>query len=100
MYRLSVFKCLLSRAFLLCSTWNFFYDEINCMRSILLRNAYPSWLLDSIIKNSVSHFINPNVKLGPQKDRLYIGMPFLGNLLTVCVGQLKKFVRNSFLIKM
>ena len=45
---------------------------------MILRNAYPSWLLNRIIKTSVSHFINHNVKLGPQKDRLYIGMPFLG----------------------
>ena len=50
---------------------------INCLRSMLLRNAYPSWLLDRIIKNSVSYFINPNVKLGPQKDRLYIGESIL-----------------------
>src|SRR6267154_985616 len=78
MYRLSVFKCLVFRAFRLCSNWNIFHLEINCVRSMLLRNAYPSWLLDRIIKNSVSYFINPNVKFGPSKDRLYIGMPFLG----------------------
>ena len=43
-----------------------------------MRNAYPSWLLDRIIKNSVSCSINPNLKFGPHNDRLYIGMPFLG----------------------
>src|ERR1700743_1737657 len=45
---------------------------------MLLRNAYPSWLLDRIVKNSVSIFLNPNVKFRPQKKRLYIGLPFLG----------------------
>ena len=45
---------------------------------MLLRNAYPSWLLDRIIKDSVDSYINPNVKFGPHKERLYIGMPFLG----------------------
>ena len=43
-----------------------------------MRNAYPSRLLDHIIKTSVSNFINRNVKFGPQKERLYIGLPFLG----------------------
>jgi len=78
MYRLSVFKCLVSRALRLCSTWNLFHLEVNSVRSMLLRNAYPAWLLDRIIKNSVSYFMNPNVKFGPHKDRIYIGLPFLG----------------------
>jgi hypothetical protein len=45
---------------------------------MLLRNAYPSWLLDRIIKDSVANYLNPNVKFGPHKDRLYIGLPYLG----------------------
>ena len=45
---------------------------------MLLRNAYPSWFLDRIIKFSVSNYLNSDVKFGPQKDRLYIGLPFLG----------------------
>src|ERR1700759_2475744 len=78
MYRLSVFKCLVSRAIQLCSTWSLFHVEIDNVRSMLLRNAYPSWLLDLIVKNAVSSFLNPNVKFGPQKERLYIGLPFVG----------------------
>src|SRR6201995_4409815 len=78
MYCLSVFKCLVSRAIQLCSTWSLFHVEIDSVRSMLLRNAYPSWLLDRIVKNSVSSSLNPNVKFGPQKERLYIGLPFLG----------------------
>src|ERR1700759_1013753 len=39
MYRLSVVKCLVSRAFQLCSTWILFHVEINSVGSILLRNA-------------------------------------------------------------
>src|ERR1700743_1950558 len=45
---------------------------------MLLRNACPSWLLDRIVKNSVSSFLNPNVKFGPHKEGLYIGQPFFG----------------------
>jgi hypothetical protein len=45
---------------------------------MLLRNAYPAWILDRIIKTAVSNFVKPCLKYGPRKDRLYIGMPFLG----------------------
>ena len=69
---------------------------------MLLRNAYPSWLLDRIIRNSVSNFVNPNVKFGPHKDRLYIGLPFLGkstdglrrSIKAIC----KQFIPNKDVI--
>jgi hypothetical protein len=78
-YRLSVFKCLLYRAFHLCSSWNLFHEEVDRIKSLLLRNSYPSWILDRIIKFSVSNFVQPNVKYGPHKERLFIGLPYLGN---------------------
>jgi len=78
LYRLSVFKCLIYRAFRLCSNWNLFHDEITYIKSLLLRNAYPSWILDRIIKRSVDNFLNARVQFGPNKERLYIGLPFLG----------------------
>ena len=79
-YRLSVFKCLIYRAYHLCSSWSLFHVEISNIRSMLLRNAYPSWVLDRIIKRSVAKFVLPDVKFGPNKERLYIGLPFLGSL--------------------
>lgn len=77
-YRLSVLKCLIYRAYRLCSSWSLFHDEITVLRSMLLRNAYPSWILDRVIKLSVSNLIKPNIKFGPNKERLYIGLPYLG----------------------
>jgi len=46
---------------------------------MLLRNAYPSWILDRIIKRSINTFMHPSVKYGPKKERLYIGLPYLGS---------------------
>ena len=78
-YRLSVFKCLVYRALRLCSTWSLFHDEVTSVKSMLLRNAFPAWILDRIIKSSVSKFINPSVVMyGPSKERVYIGLPFAG----------------------
>src|SRR6201995_3701323 len=99
MHRLSVFKCLVSRAIQLCSTWSLFHVEIDQVLSMLLRNAYPSWLLDRIVKNAVSSFLSPNVKFGPQKERLYIGLPFLGKSTDSLRKSIKEFASNSFQIK-
>src|SRR5207248_7131005 len=67
-YRLSVFKCLVYRAYHLCSSWSLFHIEITKIRAILLRNAFPAWLLDRIIKRSVANFVQPKVKFGPAKE--------------------------------
>src|SRR5687768_17060822 len=70
-YRLSVFKCSIHRAYLLCSSWSVFHAEI-CNRqeicnilSMLVRNDYTSWVLDRLIKCSVANFMHPIVKCGP-----------------------------------
>ena len=47
---------------------------------MLLRNAFPAWLLDRIIKRSVANFVQPKVIFGPANERLYIGLPFLGTV--------------------
>ena len=80
-YRLSVFKCLVYRAYRLCSNWLVFHEEISRVRTLLLRNAYPSWILDQVIKRSVSKFVQPQpVMFGPPKERVYIALPFLGSI--------------------
>jgi hypothetical protein len=69
---------------------------------MLLRNAYPSWILDRIIKESVCYFMNPNVRFGPHKDRIYIGLPFLGksteNLHKSIKEICKKFISHKDII--
>jgi len=77
-YRLSVFKCLVYRALRLCSSWQLIHNEIQTLRSMLLRNSFPSWILDRIIKSLINSSINPLIKFGPAKERVYIGLPYLG----------------------
>jgi len=78
-YRLSVFKCLLHRALNLMlylessSYWNASYYEHASTQCL------PWLVLDKILKNSLSEFLHPVPKqYGPNKERLYIGLLFLG----------------------
>src|SRR5688572_8164307 len=45
---------------------------------MFLRNCYPGWILDRIIKSSLNSSINPLVRFGPSKERVYVGLSFLG----------------------
>jgi hypothetical protein len=101
-YRLSVFKCLVFRALKLCSSWASVSDEIQALRSMLLRNAFPSWVLDRIIRFSLNSFLNPTLRFGPAKERLYVGLPFLGKQTDIIRKKLikvfKQFVPHKDLI--
>jgi hypothetical protein len=78
------------------------HHEITSIRSMLLRNSYPSWFLDKTIKHTLSNLITNNVKFGPQKERVYIGLNFLGkssdnirrSLLKIC----KQFIPHKDII--
>jgi hypothetical protein len=99
---MSVLRSLLYRAFRLCSNWNLIHIEINFIRSMLLRNSYPGWLIDRVIKKAMSQFINPVLNFGPKKETLYIGLPFLGkstdslraSILRIC----KQFIPHKDVI--
>jgi hypothetical protein len=101
-YRLSVFKCLVFRAIRLCSSWIDISDEILSLRAMLLRNAFPSWVLDRIIRFSLQSFLNPTLRYGPAKERMYIGLPYLGNQTDIIRKKIikifKQFVPHKDLI--
>src|SRR5215469_983678 len=65
------FRNLLLRTFHFCFDWHLFHSEIMSVRAMLLRNAYPAWLLDKVIKLAVDKLVNPSVLYGPRKERVY-----------------------------
>jgi len=72
------------------------YCEVTSIRSMLLRNAYPSWILDRIIKRSVAQFVQPNVTTGPKKKPLYIGLSFLGSVSDKLRRSIKQINKKFF----
>ena len=66
---------------------------------MLLRNYFPSWILLSQLLNI---FINRLVKFGPDKERLFIGLPFLGKMTNFLRRKIiricKKFIPHEDVI--
>ena len=60
------------------------------MKSLLLRNAYPSWILDRIIKRSIDSFRNPCVQFRLNKELVYVRLPFLGKF----TGNLRRAIKQ------
>ena len=49
-YRISLIKCLIDRSFEICNNWKSFHNDIENIRSNLIKNAYPPFLIDKVIK--------------------------------------------------
>ena len=49
-YKISLIKCLIARSFKICNNWNSFHKDIKNIKSNLIENAYPPFLLDKVIK--------------------------------------------------
>ena len=49
-YKISLIKCLLDRSFKICYNWNCFHNYIENIKSTLIKNAYPPFLINKVIK--------------------------------------------------
>ena len=43
---MSLIKCLIDRSFKICNNWNSFHNDIENVKSNIIKNAYPPSLID------------------------------------------------------
>ena len=59
-YKISLIKCLIDRSFKICNNWNFFHNDIERIRSSLIKNAYPPFLINKVIKKYLDYKFSSN----------------------------------------
>ena len=51
-----------NRSFKICNNWNSFHNDIEDIKSNLIKNAYPSFLIDKVIKSTlIISFLVPKI---------------------------------------
>ena len=103
-YKISLIKCLVDRSFKICNNWNSFNKDIENMKSSLIKNAYPPFLIDKVIKKYLDHKFSSNQnQLKDISDVYYFKLLYIGNLLHHIKNELsklcKKFCKENFNIK-
>ena len=53
-YKISLIKCLIDRSFKICNNWNSFHNDIENIKSNLIKNEYPPFIIDKVIKKNTS----------------------------------------------
>ena len=81
-YKIGLIKTLLHRAFEISSSWNFFDQEKRKIKNLLMKNLYPSHLIDKEIKtfleNKLTTKENTNIDHN-NKSVSYYKLPYIGS---------------------
>ena len=104
-YKISLIKCLIDRSFKICNNWTSFHNDIENIKSNLIKNAYPPFLIDKIIKKYLNYKFSCNQnQLKDKSDVHYFKLPYIGRLSHHIKNKLsklcKEFCKEHFNIKL
>ena len=104
-YNISLIKCLIDRLFKICNNWNSFHNDIENIKSNLIKNAYPPFLINKVIKKYLDYKFSSNQnQLKDKSDVHYFKLPYIGNLSHHIKNKLsklsKEFCKENFNIKL
>lgn len=82
-YKSGLIRTLLFRLYTICSDWQLIHQEIEHLRTVMRRNAYPDRLIDSVIHRFLAYLFAPKDRPDLRaKDckTFQIYLPFLGSV--------------------
>ena len=84
-------------SFKICNNWNSFHNDIEKIKSNLIKNGYPPCLVDKVIKKYLDYKFSTNQnQLKDTSDVHYFKLPYISNLSKLC----KEFCKENFSIKL
>ena len=100
-YKISLIKYLIDRSSKICNNWKSFHNDIENIKSNLINNAYPPFLINKVIKKNLDYKFSSNQnQLKDTPDVHYFKLPYIGNLPHPIKNRLsklcKKFCKESF----
>ena len=94
-YKISLIKCLIGRSFKICNNWNSFHNDIENIKSSLIKNAYPPFLIDKVLKKYLDYNFSSNQnQLKDKSDIYYFKLPYIGNLSHHIKNKLSKLCKE------
>ena len=59
-YKISLITYIIDRSFKVCNNWNSFHNHIENIKSNLIKNAHPTFLIDKVIKKYLDYKFSSN----------------------------------------
>ena len=97
-------KCLIDRSIKICNNWNSFHNDIEDIKSNIVKNAYLPILINKVIKKYLNYTFSSNQnQLKDTSDVHYFKLLYIGNLSQNIKNKLsklcKEFCKHNFKIK-
>ena len=94
-FKISLIKYLIDRLFEICNNWNSFHNDIETIKSNLIKNAYPPFLIDKIIKRYLNYKFSSNWnQVKDTSDVHYFKLPYISNLSHHIRNKLSKLCKE------
>ena len=94
-YKISLIKRLIDRSFKIFNSWNSFHNDIENIKSNLIKSAYPPFLIEKVIKKYLKcKFSSNQNQLIDTPDIHYFKSPYIGNLSHHIKNKLSKFCKE------
>ena len=94
-YKISLIKCLIDRSFKICNNWNSFHNDIENIKSNLIKNAYPPFLIDKVIKKYLDYKFSSNQnQLKDKSDVHYFKLPYIATFHTISKINFPNFAKS------
>ena len=75
-HNISLIKYLIDRSFKICNNWNSFHNDIENIKSNLIKNSYRPFLIDKVIKKYLDYKFSSNqYQLKDKSDVHYFKLP-------------------------
>ena len=104
-YKISLIKCQIDRLFKICINWNSFHNDIENIKSNLIKNVYLPFLIDKVIKKYLDYKFSSNQnQLKDKLDVHYFRLRYIHNLSHHIENKLsklcKEFCKENFNIRL
>ena len=94
-YKISLIKCLIDSSFKICNIWNSFHNDIENIKSNLIKNTYLPFLIDKVIKKFLDYQFSSNQnQLKDKSDVHYYKLRYIGNLSNHSKDKLSKLCKE------
>ena len=104
-YNISLIKCLVDWSFKICNNSNSFHNDIENIKSNLIKDEYPPFLINKVIKKYLDYKFSSNQNRLKDKSYVhYFKLPYIDNLSHHIKNKLlklcKEFCKENFSIKL
>ena len=88
-YKISLIKCLIDRSFKISNNWNSFHNDIENIKSNLIKNASPPFLINKVTKKYLDYKFSTNTP-----DVYCFKLPYIGNFSHHIKNKLSNFAKS------